>query len=620
MDRRTFIKAITAAGASTFLKPIKNVIASPGYFGLHQFIESHPEAVFIKRTNVSVKTDSDAKKQEGFNFANEIFALQDSPGIPLSYKIAIKPNLTCVIWTGATPGSEDAIGINTDCDFVEGMIEGMKQVGISSDSMYIREGEWLGYSACPNDCPASPYFDMAESTGIHLIDFPTGRTISQVKLTDMEEGTEITWKDCPDGVIFKRIGYVAPFNQPDSWILNISKFKAHDYGVTLCSKNLQGTCVHPYIRFCDPVSEIKKYPAYVFQDFQPDFEEHLEELYLKHLSDGIPRWDRDIKGRGRHSGYNLELWTQRTCDSLSVTNPGLSIIEGIYGRNGNAFMKGPGPDGKAQDFMTNVLIFGKNHFKVDIIGYWLSGHEPGNFGLFHIAKERGLCNVINHKDIPVYLWENGEPQSTTLQSLERYPLVSPYLWQDYYGQNEPYYHLVNEPYSYDEKDSVEINLSAGWNLISIRVQPEYRNIEPVLASILSALNSVWTYDADMQKWLTYSPQNPSTLNNLNEIKPGMGYYFNMKEAATLIIKGESDSSAVGLKQGWNLAGYNNSTAKPINECISSLKIRSVCTYDPVQKKWLQYSPNSPAYLNSLDIMESGKGYWMDAEEECSWLI
>lgn len=167
---------------------------------------------------------------------------------------------------------------------------------------------------------------------------------------------------------------------------------------------------------------------------------------------------------------------------------------------------------------------------------------------------------------------------------------------------------------------VEINLVTGWNLVSIRVQPEYKNIEPILASILWALDSVWTYDSDMQKWLTFSPQNPSSPNNLNDIKPGMGYYFNMKEAATFTIKGNADTNVISLKQGWNLVGYNSSIAKPISECISSLKIRSICTYDPFQKKWLQYSPNSPEYLNSLSIIESGKGYWMDMEEECLWTM
>ena len=161
---------------------------------------------------------------------------------------------------------------------------------------------------------------------------------------------------------------------------------------------------------------------------------------------GIPRWDRP--GTNYNSGYGMERWAQRTCDSLSVTDVGLSVIEGIYGRNGNGFMIGPGPDGKAEDFMTNILIFGKDPFRVDIIGTWLAGHEPGNFGFFHIAKERGLSNVVNPWDIPVYLWDKNNPQQTSLSNFERIPLVTTYLRRDYNGQTEAQYHLVDEPFDY----------------------------------------------------------------------------------------------------------------------------------------------------------------------------
>jgi hypothetical protein len=193
----------------------------------------------------------------------------------------------------------------------------------------------------------------------------------------------------------------------------------------------------------------------VFKDFQPDLEEHIEELHNQHLEAGVPRWDRHLGARDWNSGYGMEMWAQRTCDSLSVTNTGLNIIEGIYGRNGNAFMNGPGPGGRAEDFMTNVLIFGKNPFRVDIIGHWLGGHEPGNFGLFHIAKDRGLCSTINPVAIPVYLWENGIPRLTPLEDFERTPLVTYYLQRDYGGQNEPYWHLVNEPFNYGPVTAVE---------------------------------------------------------------------------------------------------------------------------------------------------------------------
>jgi len=86
--------------------------------------------------------------------------------------------------------------------------------------------------------PAYGYIEMGQRTGIHMLDLPSGRRITDVKTAELKEN-EIVWKDCPDGVVFKRVGFVDPFNQPDSWLLDVAKFKAHGMGMTLCVKNIQ---------------------------------------------------------------------------------------------------------------------------------------------------------------------------------------------------------------------------------------------------------------------------------------------------------------------------------------------------------------------------------------------
>jgi hypothetical protein len=74
----------------------------------------------------------------------------------------------------------------------------------------------------------------------------------------------------------------------------------------------------------------------------------------------------------------MEMWIQRTVDhySLIKQNVGLNIIEGLYSQNGDGFNSGPGSDGLPEIFLTNMFIFGKDAFRVDIIGHWLGGHEP----------------------------------------------------------------------------------------------------------------------------------------------------------------------------------------------------------------------------------------------------
>jgi uncharacterized protein (DUF362 family) len=448
MKRRDFLQAGIAAGVGLSLARHVHAQAprlQTDSLQLHAFIEAHPQAVFIRRTSVSGKLATAEKRTVGKEFASELFTPAEGGDISFSNALAIKPNLTCTSGTGNTPAG---MGIMTDLDFLHGMVDGITTRGFPGGNLFAREGNWLGDGYCAGEYNVTGVLveQMAQQFGMHVHDFPTGRQLREMTLETLEEGTEVIWRDVPDGRVFRRLGYVAPYNDDDSWLLNIAKFKTHGMGMTLCSKNLQGMAISPYVRFCEGVDATKNHPASVRTDFRADFEQNIDALYAEHLARGIPRWDRP--GRGATGGYGMETWAQRTCDSHSITRTGLNVIEGIYGHNGDGFNAGPGPGGTPEDIMSNILVFGKNPFHVDIIGTWLAGHEPGNFGLFHIAHERGLSPLFNPSSIPLYNWNGGQPSPINLVDVERTPLVCPYLTQDYNGQNEEKYHLVDEPFDY----------------------------------------------------------------------------------------------------------------------------------------------------------------------------
>ena len=221
-------------------------------------------------------------------------------------------------------------------------------------------------------------------------------------------------------------------------------------GITSTIKNLQGITARRFHQFCTLYSDIRKQtPPRYLAYFKNDFEKHIEALYAKHLKEGIPRWDRP----GNDGGIWQETWVNRALDNLSVTPTALNMVEGIYSQDGNGFGTGPheklGPFGvTSRDYMSNVVIFGKDPFRVDIIAHWLAGHEPGNFGLFHIGIERKMSNVLDPGDIPLFLWKDGQATQTRLENLKRTPLVIYYLQRDYKGQNEPRFHLCDEPFDY----------------------------------------------------------------------------------------------------------------------------------------------------------------------------
>jgi hypothetical protein len=249
-----------------------------------------------------------------------------------------------------------------------------------------------------------------------------------------------------NGTIFKEMAYLGPMAAPDSFLINLAKFKTHGMGVTGSIKNLQGISARRLNSFCGFNDAFRSLPAGYHRFFQPNYLDTVRGLHQKHVKAGYPRWTGRMGSNPFNSGLWIEHWAQKACDThsvLPIKTAGISVIEGIYGRDGDGFAAGP-HNGKAMDFMANTTLFGLDPFRLDIIEHWLAGHEPGNFGLFHIGIERGLCDVLDPFDIPVYTWKNGKAKKVKLDKLKRTPL------RTYYNQKEgeDLYHLCNEPFDY----------------------------------------------------------------------------------------------------------------------------------------------------------------------------
>jgi hypothetical protein len=441
---------------------------------VHPFVEQHPEAVFILRTHVDYKTNSDACKRVGLHFGRSLFVPMDNTGIPVTHNIAAKPNLTAHQAVDGKRGFalEDTMGIATDVFFVEGLFESLKELGVAGTRMHTRDAN--GGS-------------VIEPRGYVAMGQRVGATVAGVK-TRIETGEDandagaFVWKEVPGGVVHTQIPYLWPFNAPNSWNLNVAKFKAHAMGLTLASKNWQGTHPSPFQGYCRKwpgIDSMQKLEGVIHKEcIHPKVHEVVEANFRRHTGT-IPRWDtpdvpRNDPGYVRQYGYDtlcMELWAHRTIDNHAASPIGLHIVEGIYGRDGDfnwgpnpfgsenskdPWLKAPIQAGRAWDYMTNILIFGKSPYLVDIVGHWLGGHEPGNFGLFHIAMERGKLNAMNPMNIPVYEWRDGVAVRRPLTSFTRTPLRTSYLHQ--HDKREPLWHLCNEPFDYTKVSEQKLSI------------------------------------------------------------------------------------------------------------------------------------------------------------------
>jgi uncharacterized protein (DUF362 family) len=420
LDRRGFLRtgALAAGAVATGI----DLAGSPGrkphpYFGVHPFIEANPKAVFVRRTHVSHKMDEAAKLREGLQLAREIFVPMDHPGVPVTHRVVLKPNV-CSIESRRPP--VENWGTGTDPQFYEGMIMGLEEVGIRKFS-FVEANHFHRWNQ-------RGFIDINERHGVEMNE-------PERRVRNSREGYEMTWSKVPDAVVYSRIPHYAPVNEPGTWLLNIAKWKAHGMCMTQSVKNEQGMVVLPFVRFCPGWKMVTGVPEWMKSDIHPEVESRIKRYFESHVRMGYARYDSTAPLSPMHQ----EIWAHKTCDNMSVLKTGLAMIEGIYGRDGNGF-------GIGNDHLTNIVMFGKDKFRLDVIGLYLSGHEPGNVNLYRIAKERGLSDTFNPWEIPVYEWVDGKAVARKLTDFSRTPLKTYYLQK----HGEPEYHLVDEPFDYDK--------------------------------------------------------------------------------------------------------------------------------------------------------------------------
>jgi uncharacterized protein (DUF362 family) len=389
------------------------------FFGLHPFIEANPKAVFILRTNLRDKMDSARKLEAGLKLARDVFVPLEKPGVPVTHRIILKPNHTSV--RDPRRPASDTWGTGTDPDFYEGVILGLKELGLRKfhfiEANQRERWNWRGLH------------DINDRHGVLMND-------PEQPVRNFRRDGQLVWSKVPDAVVYSRIPHFAPVNEPDTWLLNIAKWKAHGMCLTQSVKNEQGLIPQPYVRFCSSWRMVTGVPDLMKPDMHPEVEARVKRYFENHRRIGYARYDT---ANVSPDPMAQEIWAHKTCDNQSVLKTGLALIEGLYGRDGNGFEIG-------NDYLTNMVMFSKDKFRLDVIGLWLGGHEPGNVNLYRIARERGLSDTFNPWEIPLYEWKDGSAAPRKLTDFQRTPLRTYYLQRD----NEPLYHLVDEPFDYDK--------------------------------------------------------------------------------------------------------------------------------------------------------------------------
>ncbi|MDF1521021.1 MAG: MBG domain-containing protein [Brevefilum sp.] len=176
-----------------------------------------------------------------------------------------------------------------------------------------------------------------------------------------------------------------------------------------------------------------------------------------------------------------------------------------------------------------------------------------------------------------------------------------------------------------------IILAAGWNLVSFNLEPLNTDITAVLSSVDGAYDLVYAWDATganaaFGNWMIYNPASPD--NTLTTLNRAQGFWIHMIQAATLEVSGTYQATtAIGLLTdvgGWNLVGFpSSSNVDPVITFTGVLNENSLVykynASDPTNL-WTLYDPSAPSYVNDLEQMAPGFGYWVKVDTDATWNV
>ena len=175
--------------------------------------------------------------------------------------------------------------------------------------------------------------------------------------------------------------------------------------------------------------------------------------------------------------------------------------------------------------------------------------------------------------------------------------------------------FINGTFVIAESVKHDIDLVAGWNLVSFKIIPEDPDVEAILADIMDDVMLVYAWDGETGTWSRFDPA-VGYGNTLEELHRTMGFWINMAEDRTLSITGVAPvSTSVLLYSGWNLIGWSTGAGEALPSALSDIDgnyelvmaHHASDTADP----WKLFDPTGPAYANDLTVMDPGWGYWIE---------
>ncbi|MCK5309622.1 MAG: right-handed parallel beta-helix repeat-containing protein [Thermoplasmata archaeon] len=158
----------------------------------------------------------------------------------------------------------------------------------------------------------------------------------------------------------------------------------------------------------------------------------------------------------------------------------------------------------------------------------------------------------------------------------------------------------------------DIDLTTGWNLISLPLAQSDEDIYSVLSSIDGDWDRIKLYDSQsVNHWLSSSIYSPD-LSEIDQLNHTVGIWIHMVNATTLTVEGiEPVFTNITLYAGWNLVGYPSLFPETVANALWGTGADRVEVCDLEEPGLIKEV--GPTY-----IMQPGEGYWVHVPADTVW--
>ena len=255
--------------------------------------------------------------------------------------------------------------------------------------------------------------------------------------------------------------------------------------------------------------------------------------------------------------------------------------------------------------LAQITVDGENAASDDLVGAFINGELRGEGDI--IEFDGGT-----YVSMTVYLAGGDETISFTLfngaecSTCEMDGELTPMGFGEYGSYDDPLMLDAN-----CSANTLEVDLTPGWNYVSTNVTPEDYSVASMFESPLEDNLLKVLGDNNFALGQSYTPGIPSVFNSLQMHTDAAGYVIKVESAATWTSTGtplDVSNTPLDLNEGWNIIGYVPQNAMAVEEALASVDGLVGTVIDG--QNGTVWNPANPNEFNSLLDLEPGRSYWI----------